>query len=99
MKVLDTDSLGLVPVVVQDADSLQVLMVGFTNDEAIRITKEKGLATFWSRSRNELWTKGETSGNFLKIIDIKQDCDDDTLLYLVSPVGPTCHRGTTTCFD
>jgi phosphoribosyl-ATP pyrophosphohydrolase/phosphoribosyl-AMP cyclohydrolase len=99
LKKIDQDSLGLVPVIVQDADTKEVLMLGFANDEAIAQTKATGLATFWSRSRNEIWVKGATSGNYLHVLDIKSDCDDDSLLYLAKPDGPTCHRGTSSCFD
>jgi phosphoribosyl-AMP cyclohydrolase len=99
MKTLDQDSVGLVPVVVQDEATRQVLMLGFANYEAIEKTKETGLATFWSRSRNELWVKGATSGNFLHVTSIRADCDDDALLFLATPDGPTCHTGATSCFD
>jgi phosphoribosyl-AMP cyclohydrolase / phosphoribosyl-ATP pyrophosphohydrolase len=90
---------GLVPAVVQDAVTLKVLMVGFMNEEALQKTTEEGKVTFFSRSKNRLWTKGETSGNFLYVRDIKSDCDNDTLLISADPAGPVCHRGTETCFD
>lgn len=90
---------GLVPVIVQDDVTLKVLMLGYMNAEALRKTQEEGRVTFWSRSRGCLWTKGETSGNYLYVKDIYVDCDADTLLIKASPVGPTCHRGTTSCFD
>ncbi|KPP95277.1 MAG: phosphoribosyl-AMP cyclohydrolase HisI [Bacteroidetes bacterium HLUCCA01] len=90
---------GLVPVIVQDADTLQVLMLGYTNEQAWQITLETGNVTFWSRSRGELWIKGETSGNYLRLKEYYIDCDQDTLLVMVHPTGPACHRGTTTCFD
>lgn len=90
---------GLVPVIVQDAVSLKVLMLGYMNEEALRKSQEEGRVTFWSRSRGCLWTKGETSGNFLYIEDIYVDCDADTLLIKARPAGPTCHRGTLSCFD
>lgn len=89
---------GLVPAVIQDATTLKVLMLGYMNEEAYKKTLETKLVTFWSRSRNELWTKGETSGNFMKLVDISLDCDDDTLLVKVNPVGPVCHTGTDTCW-
>ena len=87
-----------IPVVVQDVDTLKVLMVGFTNEEALQRTLETKTAWFWSRSRNVLWNKGETSGNFLHVKKILTDCDTDTLLYLCKPDGPTCHTGETSCF-
>ena len=88
----------LIPVVVQDTDTLQVLMVGFTNEEALRRTLRTKTAWFWSRSRNVLWNKGETSGNFLHVKKIMTDCDTDTLLFLCKPDGPTCHTGEVSCF-
>lgn len=90
---------GLVPVIVQDAVTLKVLMLGYMNAEALEKSQKEGLVTFWSRSRKTLWTKGETSGNYLRIKDIYIDCDADTLLIKAVPSGPTCHRGTTSCFD
>ncbi len=89
---------GLVPVIVQDEVSLQVLMLGYMNEEAFAKTKEEGKVVFYSRSKQRLWMKGETSGNFLFVKDIKIDCDNDTLLILANPVGPVCHTGTQTCF-
>ena len=89
---------GLVPVVIQDNSSLQVLMVGFMNEEALRKTEKEKIVTFFSRSKNRLWTKGETSGNFLHLVSIDVDCDNDTLLIKVNPDGPTCHTGSTSCF-
>lgn len=89
---------GLVPAIIQDAETKNVLMLGFMNREALDKTLETKKVTFWSRSRNQLWTKGETSGNFLDLIDIKSDCDNDTLLVKVHPHGPTCHTGTDTCW-
>ena len=88
----------LIPVVVQDADTLRVLMVGFTNPEAVRLTLETKTAWFWSRSRQELWNKGATSGNFLHVVKMVADCDLDTLLYICHPDGPTCHTGNMSCF-
>ena len=90
---------GLLPVVVQDAVTLKVLMVGYMKREAYEKTMAEGRVTFYSRSRECLWTKGETSGNFLTVKDVYVDCDKDTLLIKAIPAGPTCHRGTTSCFD
>jgi len=90
---------GLVPVIVQDATTLKVLMLGYMNAEALEKSQEEGRVTFFSRTRQCLWTKGETSGHYLYIKDILMDCDSDTLLIKADPVGPTCHRGTTSCFD
>lgn len=89
---------GLVPAIVQDAKTQKVLMLGYMNREAYDKTQETGFVTFWSRSRKCLWTKGETSGNFLKLVDIKVDCDGDTLLVTALPQGPVCHTGTDTCW-
>ena len=89
---------GLVPAIVQDANTKTVLMLGYMNEEALQKTIETKKVTFWSRSRNTLWTKGETSGNFLNLVDIKCDCDNDTLLVKAIPDGPTCHKGTDTCW-
>ncbi|HJH62133.1 MAG TPA: phosphoribosyl-AMP cyclohydrolase [Firmicutes bacterium] len=88
----------LIPVIIQDADTLQVLMLGFTNREAVERTLQTKTAWFWSRSRRQLWNKGESSGNFLHVLEIKTDCDTDTLLYLCKPDGPTCHTGSVSCF-
>ncbi len=90
---------GLLPVIVQDATTLKVLMLGYMNREAYDKTVEEGRVSFFSRTRNTLWTKGETSGNFLLVKDMYADCDMDTLLVKADPIGPTCHRGTTSCFD
>lgn len=90
---------GLVPVVVQDAETRVVLMLGFMNREALEVTKKTGKATFYSRSRQKLWTKGETSGNFLIVKDVLIDCDADTILLKVQPVGKVCHTGADTCFN
>jgi len=90
---------GLIPAVVQDDSNGRVLMVGYMNREALRKTLETRRVTFWSRSRNGLWTKGETSGNYLRLCSIGVDCDRDALLVLAMPEGPTCHRGTLSCFD
>lgn len=90
---------GLLPVIIQDADTLKVLMLGYMNEEAFNKTLDTQLVTFFSRTRQTLWTKGETSGNFLHVVDMFADCDADTLLVKAHPDGPTCHRGTTACFD
>lgn len=89
---------GLVPAIIQDATTRKVLMLGFMNREAYEKTMETGHVTFWSRTRQTLWTKGETSGNFLNMVSIKIDCDNDTLLVEAHPDGPTCHTGTDTCW-
>ena len=89
---------GLVPAIVQDADTLQVLMLGFMNDAALRKTLRTRKVTFFSRTRNRLWTKGETSGHFLRLVRLEVDCDNDALLLAARPDGPTCHRGTPSCF-
>ena len=89
---------GLVPAIIQDADTKNVLMLGFMNKEAYEKTIDTKHVTFWSRTRQTLWTKGETSGHFLNLVDMKIDCDNDTLLVRVHPVGPTCHTGTDTCW-
>ena len=89
---------GLVPVVVQDHVTLKVLMVGYMNKEAFERTRTEKRVTFFSRSRNELWTKGETSGNYLDVVEIKTDCDNDTLLIMARPLGPVCHTGSYSCF-
>ena len=89
---------GLVPAIIQDAQTKVVLMLGYMNEEALQKTQESGLVTFYSRSRQCLWTKGETSGNYLHLVDIKVDCDNDTLLIQANPDGPTCHTGTDTCW-
>ena len=89
---------GLVPAIIQDADTRQVLMLGFMNEEAYQKTLDTRHVTFWSRTRQTLWTKGETSGHFLNLVDMKIDCDQDTLLVRVHPIGPTCHTGTDTCW-
>jgi len=89
---------GLVPAIVQDAKTEQVLMLGYMNEDSVAKTQKTGLVTFYSRSRQELWTKGETSGNTLKLQSITVDCDHDTLLVRAIPTGPTCHEGTVSCF-
>ena len=90
---------GLLPVIIQDADSLKVLMLGYMNQEAFEKTQAEGRVTFYSRTRQCLWTKGETSGHFLHVVEMYGDCDGDTLLIKARPDGPTCHRGTVSCFD
>jgi phosphoribosyl-AMP cyclohydrolase / phosphoribosyl-ATP pyrophosphohydrolase len=90
---------GLVPAIIQDAVSGKVLMLGFMNEEAFAKTLETKLVTFFSRTKNRLWTKGEESGNFLNVVSIKEDCDCDTLLIQANPVGPVCHKGWDTCFN
>ena len=89
---------GLVPAVIQDTLSLQVLMVGYMNEEALEKTRKEGKVTFFSRSKNRLWTKGETSGNWLVVDEILTDCDNDTILIKAYPQGPACHTGSTSCF-
>ncbi|MCR4914947.1 MAG: bifunctional phosphoribosyl-AMP cyclohydrolase/phosphoribosyl-ATP diphosphatase HisIE [Prevotella sp.] len=97
--MLDFDKMGgLVPAIIQDAKTKNVLMLGFMNQEAYEKTLQSGKVTFWSRTRQTLWTKGETSGNFLQLVSMAVDCDNDTLLVKVIPHGPTCHTGTDTCW-
>ena len=90
---------GLVPVIIQDAITKNVLMLGYMNEEAYNKTIETRLVTFYSRTKQRLWTKGEESGNVLDLVDLKLDCDNDTLLVFVNPKGPTCHKGTDTCWN
>jgi phosphoribosyl-ATP pyrophosphohydrolase/phosphoribosyl-AMP cyclohydrolase len=89
---------GLIPAIIQDAVTRRVLMLGYMNEDAFNITKERGLVTFYSRSRKKIWTKGETSGNYLNVREISIDCDNDTLLIKAVPTGPVCHKGSDTCF-
>ena len=89
---------GLIPAIIQDSATSKVLMLGFMNEEAYAKTKETGMVTFFSRTRNRLWTKGETSGNFLNVVQMLVDCDNDTLLIKAIPAGPVCHTGKDTCF-
>ena len=96
---LDKCADGLLPVIVQDCVTLRVLMLGYMNREAFERTQAEGRVTFFSRTRNTLWTKGETSGHYLLVKDMYIDCDGDTLLIKANPIGPTCHRGTVSCFD
>jgi len=92
---------GLIPAVIQDSESAEVLMVGFMNEQALELTRQTGFATFFSRTRNQLWTKGETSGNRLQVVEILTDCDDDTVLVKVKRLGDgnVCHTGQRTCFN
>jgi phosphoribosyl-AMP cyclohydrolase / phosphoribosyl-ATP pyrophosphohydrolase len=90
---------GLVPAIIQDAITQKVLMLGYMNPEALEKTQREGIVTFFSRSKSRLWTKGETSGHFLRVVEILPDCDNDTLLIKAHPEGPTCHTGSDTCFD
>lgn len=99
MKVDFSKLNGLVPAIIQDATTQKVLMLGFMNEESLAKTQETGLVCFFSRSKNRLWTKGEESGHFLNVVSIKEDCDQDTLLIQVHPVGPVCHMGWDTCFN
>jgi len=92
------DAGGLVPAIVQDAETKQVLMMAYMNAESLRLTIETDETVFWSRSRQELWHKGATSGNIQKVVEIRVDCDEDTLLILVQPAGPACHTGEQSCF-
>jgi phosphoribosyl-AMP cyclohydrolase / phosphoribosyl-ATP pyrophosphohydrolase len=98
MKVDFSKNNGLIPVIIQNNETQQVLMLGYMNEEALQKTQTENVVTFFSRSKNRLWTKGETSGNFLKVVSIKEDCDQDALLIQVIPNGTTCHNGTTSCF-
>ena len=90
---------GLVPAIIQDATTKNVLMLGYMNEEAVKVTQKTKKVTFFSRSKQRLWTKGEESGNFLNLVSIKNDCDNDALLITVSPVGPVCHVGSDTCWN
>jgi len=99
MKINFDKSNGLVPVIIQDHLTLQVLMLGYMNDEAFLKTQTEGVVCFFSRSKNRLWIKGETSGNFLLVKNIQIDCDNDTILIQAAPQGPTCHTGSTSCFS
>ncbi len=92
------DANGLVPAIIQDSETNEVLMMAYMNQESLKLTLEKGETIFWSRSRNELWRKGATSGNIQKVVEVRVDCDADTLLILVHPAGPACHTGERSCF-
>ena len=99
MEEIDFEKMnGLIPAIVQDSQTNEVLMLGFMNKEAFEKTKELGKVTFWSRTRSKLWTKGETSGNFLVVKKMFLDCDNDTILIKAEPKGPTCHTGEKSCF-
>lgn len=98
ISTLTFDDKGLIPAIIQDATSFRVLMLGYMNEESIKKTMASRKVTFYSRSRNELWTKGETSGNFLHLVEMHYDCDSDALLVFAQPNGPTCHTGNVTCF-
>jgi phosphoribosyl-ATP pyrophosphohydrolase/phosphoribosyl-AMP cyclohydrolase len=99
MRIDFTKTNGLIPAIIQDHETKTVLMLGYMNQEALDMTLETQKVTFFSRSKNRLWTKGEESGNFLNLVSIKNDCDSDTLLIQVNPVGPTCHTGSDTCWQ
>ena len=96
--MLKFDEKGLIPAVIQDASNDEILMVGYMNTESLRLTLEKGTVWFWSRSRQELWNKGTTSGNYLTVREIWKDCDEDVLLIKADPAGPVCHTGNRSCF-
>ncbi|MFW5708502.1 MAG: bifunctional phosphoribosyl-AMP cyclohydrolase/phosphoribosyl-ATP diphosphatase HisIE [Bacteroidota bacterium] len=99
MKNMNFEKLnGLVPAIIQEPSGGKILMTGFMNEEALQKTRETGKVTFFSRTRNTIWTKGETSGNFMKVLQIFEDCDNDTLLIYAEPTGPVCHTGDATCF-
>jgi phosphoribosyl-AMP cyclohydrolase / phosphoribosyl-ATP pyrophosphohydrolase len=98
MKIDFEKSNGIVPAIIQDFTTLQVLMLGYMDQQAYDKTLSEGIVTFYSRSKKRLWTKGEVSGNYLKVKEIRQDCDNDTLLIFAEPAGPVCHTGTTSCF-
>ncbi len=89
---------GLIPAIVQDAETNEVLMLAYMNRESLELTLQKGETYFWSRSRSELWHKGETSGNLQRVVEVRVDCDEDALLVRVRPAGPACHTGNHTCF-
>lgn len=99
MKIDFTKTNGLIPAIIQDNETKTVLMLGYMNQEALDKTLETNKVTFFSRSKNRLWTKGEESGNFLNLVSIKNDCDNDTLLIKVNPIGPTCHTGSDNCWQ
>jgi len=98
MEGLKYDANGLIPTVVQEAETGEVLMVAWMNEQALRLTRQSGQAHFWSRSRQSLWRKGETSGNVLEVVELRVDCDADTLLLRVHAAGPACHTGERSCF-
>ena len=98
IKDIKFDEKGLIPAIIQDADTGEVLMLGYMNEKAIKLTIEGPDVWFYSRSRQEMWHKGETSGNFIKVKEIYKDCDNDTILVKANPVGPVCHTGSKSCF-
>lgn len=98
LSTLHYNEAGLIPCIVQDVTTLEVLMMAWMNEESLSLTLERGETVFWSRSRQELWHKGETSGNVQKVCEIRYDCDADTLLVFVKPAGPACHTGARSCF-
>ncbi len=98
MSNLNYNEKGLIPAVIQDADSGEVLMLGYMNEESLRLTRDTGEVWFYSRSRQELWHKGETSGNIIKVVKIWQDCEDNSLLVKARPTGPVCHTGNKNCY-
>ena len=95
---LKWNSAGLIPAILQDAEEGTVLMMAWMNEESLKLTRERGEAVFWSRSRQEIWHKGATSGNVMRVVSIAYDCDGDTLLLQVNPTGPACHTGAKSCF-
>jgi len=99
LKSIKFDDRGLVPAIIQDVHDGTVLMLGYMNETSLKLTLQKGKVTFWSRSRQKLWTKGETSGNFLELVEIYKDCDSDTILVKANAIGPTCHTGKRSCFS
>jgi len=99
LQKLKFDEHGLIPAIIQDQADGAVLMLGYMNRDSVVMTLEKNMVTFWSRSRQKYWTKGETSGNFLQVVDIYTDCDCDTVLVIAKPQGPTCHTGKRSCFS
>lgn len=96
---LSFDAAGLIPAIIQHADTNEVLMLGYMNQQAVNQTLATGRVTFWSRSRNRIWVKGETSGNHLSVVSVSTDCDYDALLITATPNGPTCHTGSSSCFE
>jgi phosphoribosyl-ATP pyrophosphohydrolase/phosphoribosyl-AMP cyclohydrolase len=98
MSELNFDDKGLIPAIIQDIDTGEVLMLGYMNKESLRLTLSTGDAWFFSRSRQELWHKGETSGNFIKVVEIRKDCENNSLLVKARPTGPVCHTGNRNCF-
>jgi phosphoribosyl-ATP pyrophosphohydrolase/phosphoribosyl-AMP cyclohydrolase len=95
----DFDKHDLIPAIVQNSDTGRVLMLAYMNREAFELTKSSGFCHFWSRSRNEIWKKGSTSGNLLRVVSLQLDCDSDSILVIANPAGPSCHTGSESCFD